>query len=151
MREAIEWAPDMSVGVDGLDDDHKILIQCLNDFIAATDNDLGALAIDPIFGSLLEYCAYHFSREEAVMEACGYADLDAHKKEHIALAKHLLECREQYMLSSTKEFSNEVRKFLETWLRGHILGSDHAYKEAVAGRNADFADMLYQWEKRPPQ
>jgi|FLOH01.1.fsa_nt_gi hemerythrin-like metal-binding protein len=142
MSGDIEWMPDMSVGISDLDDDHKILIRCLNEFILAADNDEGTMIIDPIFASLMEYCDYHFSREEGVMAACGYVNLEAHKKEHVVLTKRLIECRELLMLTNTKELSDEVREFLETWLRGHILKVDHAYGDTVAGREADYADQL---------
>ena len=44
----------MSVGVAGMDADHKVLVSYLNDFIEACENDEGLLVTDSIFSVLLD-------------------------------------------------------------------------------------------------
>jgi len=140
----IVWTPEMSVGVDVLDEDHKILIDCLNQFVEATDNDDGILVTDSIFSALLEYTDYHFRREEGIMLACGYAGLQAHKLLHAGLREKIIDIRQRYVLDSDGMMDDIVKDFLKTWLTDHILNCDMDYKAVVQGREDEFADLLKQ-------
>jgi len=129
--EEIVWTPDMSVGVPILDDDHKHLIEYLNRFIQAVDAQEGILDTDDIFTDLIRYTEEHFAREEAVMSACGFKGLDAHRELHAKLKQKVHGCRHRYMLNPNKVLEREVRKFLMTWLTDHILKCDMAYRPSV--------------------
>ncbi|MBL6933047.1 MAG: hemerythrin family protein, partial [Rhodospirillales bacterium] len=132
----------MSVGVQALDDDHKILVGCLNDFIDACENDEGILVTDSIFSILLDYTGYHFAREEKVMEVCGYKGLAAHKELHQALAEKVVENRTRFVLNRDGELDEEVRQFLLHWLQKHILGCDMDYASDCAGKEKEIAAAL---------
>lgn len=132
----------MSVGCKPLDDDHKILVQALNDFIEAVENDEGVFVTDGIFSVLLDYSNYHFAREEAIMEACGYEDLDRHKQTHTDLKEQLLDARRRYMLNPSPDLEDEIRDFLLNWLQTHILVRDMDYKEAIEASGADIDAVL---------
>jgi len=138
----VEWAPNMSVGVDRLDEDHKILVQCLNDVIDAVENSEDVFVIDTVFTKLADYTDFHFRREEEVMAACGYPGLESHRSVHEKLKARLEECRKQFALSPTSDLTAEMRDFLATWLREHIMGTDKDYAAAVEGREEDYADAL---------
>lgn len=127
----IEWSPDMSVGIEALDADHKQLVHYLNCFIQAVDNNEGTFAIEAVFSDLLRYTEEHFEREEGVMEVCGYPDLDAHRSAHAQMAEKILGCRHRYILNPEKALEGEVRDFLMQWLREHILKCDMDYREVV--------------------
>ncbi len=83
-----EWTDEVSIGVDAIDTDHQILFSMLKRSRALSEK-----GGDPrIFGSILadladlhEYSIPHFEREEALMEACGYPDLESHKQVHSKL------------------------------------------------------------------
>lgn len=140
----IEWTPALSVGVKALDDDHKVIIKCLQNYVKAIESDEGSLTIDSIFRELMAYTQYHFSREEAVMEACGYADLDEHKRLHKSICIDLEQYCEQYMLRPDKQLSDEVREFLRSWLYKHIYQEDFNYRDAMAGKEDLIAQTLAQ-------
>lgn len=139
MTDYIQWTPDMSVGVPVLDKDHQQLVGLLNEFIKAVDDGEGVLAVDSIFSGLMTYTETHFVREEKVMEACGYADLEAHREQHKKLAERVCECREAYMRTITESLEGEVRDFLMSWLQDHILVDDMDYK-ALAEENPKAVD-----------
>lgn len=135
----IVWTDDMSVGCKTLDDDHKNLIQALNDFIEALENDEGVFATDGIFTVLVDYTIYHFAREEKLLAACNYPDLAAHIETHVALKEQLIDCRRRYMLNPNAELEDEISEFLHNWLQKHILVSDLDYRETLenSGKNID--------------
>lgn len=142
MADKIVWSDDMSVGCKPLDDDHKILIQALNDFIEALEDDEGAFVTDGIFSVLADYTDYHFTREEAIMQACGYADLESHKKTHVSLKEQLVDCRTRFMLNANAELEAEVRDFLTHWLQSHILVKDMDYRADIEKCGQDIDELL---------
>ncbi|MCW8915544.1 MAG: bacteriohemerythrin [Magnetovibrio sp.] len=142
MADIVVWTKDMSVGCDALDDDHKVLVQALNDFIEAVELDEGVFVTDGIFTVLLDYSNYHFTREEAIMEACGYSDIANHKATHNALKEQLLDARRRYMLNPSPGLEDEIREFLMSWLRSHILVSDMDYKSVVEQSGTDIEAVL---------
>ena len=142
MIDQIVWTEDMSVGCTPLDEDHKILVQALNDFIEAVENDEGVFVTDGIFSVLLDYSNFHFAREEAIMEACGYPDLENHKKTHESLKEQLLDARRRYMLNPSPDLEEEIRQFLLSWLQSHILVSDMDYKAVVQQSGTDIEAVL---------
>ncbi len=142
MTDKVVWTDDMSVGCTQLDNDHKVLIQALNDFIDAIENDEGVFVTDGIFSVLLDYTNYHFTREEAIMGACGYADLERHIKTHGELKEQLLDARRRYMLNPSTDLEEEIRDFLYSWLQTHILIRDMDYKEAVEKSGKDIDEIL---------
>lgn len=142
MADKIVWSDDMSVGCKALDDDHKILIQALNDFVEAIDNDEGVFVTDGIFAVLLNYTNFHFMREEAIIEACGYEDLDAHKATHIELKEQLLDARRRYMQTPSSTLEDEIRTFLLSWLQSHILIADMDYRDVVVQSGHDIDTIL---------
>lgn len=142
MSEKIVWTEDMSVGCEALDNDHKILVQALNDFVEAADNDEGVFVTDGIFSVLADYTNYHFAREEKVMEACGYEDLDRHKQAHESLKEQLFDCRTRYMLNPNAELEEEVRDFLMNWLQTHILIKDMGYRADIEKSGVDIDELL---------
>lgn len=142
MTDKIVWSDDMSVGCKTLDDDHKILIQALNDFIDAIDNDEGVFVTDGIFAVLVDYTNYHFKREEKIMEICGYADIVNHKKTHEALKEQLMDSRTRYMLNPNAELEDEVRNFLTNWLQDHILVKDMTYTLDIEKCGKDVDELL---------
>jgi len=142
MTDKVVWTEDMSVGCKPLDDDHKILVQALNDFIDALENDEGVFVTDGIFSVLLDYTNYHFNREEAILEACGYEDLERHKQTHIELKEQLMDARRRYMLNPSSDLEEEIREFLYNWLQTHILIRDMDYKDVVAQSGQNVDDIL---------
>ena len=139
MTGKIVWSDDMSVGCKALDDDHKVLIQALNDFNFALENDEGVFVTDGIFTVLADYTNYHFAREEKVLAACGYPDLAEHKKTHAALKEQLFDCRRRFMLNPNAELEDEISEFLHSWLQNHILVSDMDFRKTLeqSGKNID--------------
>lgn len=142
MADKIVWSDDMTVGCKALDDDHKVLIQALNDFIDAIDNDEGVFVTDGIFTALVDYTHYHFTREEMIMEACGYTDIVNHKKTHEDLKEQLMDSRTRYMLNPNAELEDQVRNFLTNWLQDHILVKDMTYRQDLEKCGKDIDELL---------
>lgn len=138
----IEWTQAMSVGCEALDADHRRLVDILNRYVVAMDDDEGVFVIDPIFRELIDYTETHFVREEAVMAACGYPELDAHKDIHGELETRLFDMRQRYMQTPSDGVAREIHDFLDHWLQQHILLEDMDYKESLKGHEAAIEKAL---------
>jgi len=123
----LEWQESWSVGNDGLDNDHKRLIQIIQNVgeYRTRAFDLGQLVYE-----LEDYTKYHFAREEKMMEAANIQGLDAHKEKHRAFIEWLTSVRHAFTLSheSRDLMLDSVEEYLQEWLTNHILKTDMSYK-----------------------
>jgi len=109
----------MSVGCKALDDDHKILIQALNVFIAALETDEVVFVTDGIFTVLADYTNYHFAREEKLLAACDYPDVAEPKKTHEALKAQLFARHRLFRLNPKAETGRTIYETSSTWTPEH--------------------------------
>ncbi|MFO1154318.1 MAG: bacteriohemerythrin [Rhodospirillales bacterium] len=141
----IEWTPALAVGVESLDTDHKVLVSLINQLDDAIAAGNPRSTVQRVLDALYDYTVYHFSREEALMRACGYPDIEAHARTHATLRAQVADIRDRYGRSPESIHSREVLSFLKNWLSTHILGRDHLYMpymadkpEAVAAADRSF-------------
>jgi hemerythrin-like metal-binding protein len=123
---SITWVEEMSVGVKALDDDHKEMIDILNElndgFEAHKSNEILGNTID----RLMKYVSGHVAREEALFVKTCYPEAAAHAKEHDQIIKRTLEWQERF-LSGSVAHSGEIKEFLSAWIVSHIQGADKMY------------------------
>jgi len=120
-NQVIIWDDRLSVGVEFIDKDHGRLVDLLNQI---TQQSIDGKTVDSIVFELLAYCDYHFKREEAVMEACGYPDLDDHKKIHRDLLDQANLKAQNWHSNANLKSLDDLRLFFRNWLVGHILNID---------------------------
>lgn len=138
----IHWTPDFSVGVSSLDTDHKVLISLINQLDDAIRAGEPRDAISRVLDALLDYTDYHFAREEALMRACGYPDIEAHIRTHGTLRAQVHDIRDRYRRNPESMHSREVLAFLKNWLTAHIVGRDRLYVPSMLAAS----DKLQQAE-----
>ena len=123
----ITWNDDLSVGVGQLDNDHKILIEIINELFDAMHEGHGDELLETIFSRLKEYTVTHFFREETLMKSYEYPDYEAHKKHHQNLIGRLDEFIAKYTNGGGMVTTVEVSQFLQEWLLNHIKQEDFRY------------------------
>lgn len=139
VKTVIKWSDDLSVGVSALDDDHKKLIDILEQLFVASFAGVGTEQIEQTLKDLHHYTKHHFAREERVMEAHDYPSLEPHKFQHQKLVRQLdeIEARIKDEVANNTEPSNELIDFLRQWLIGHIREYDHEYAEFLKGQGIE--------------
>jgi diguanylate cyclase (GGDEF)-like protein/hemerythrin-like metal-binding protein len=125
----VEWKPELSVGIENIDDDHKRLIELTNTLIGAIDKETPKEALLEIFEELEAYTHYHFSHEEGFMdENCTNNEvremIQKHKAQHRYFIDRLPELKERLIQTTSKSVSYEVVEFLLHWLLDHIINED---------------------------
>ena len=131
--QPIEWVDAMATGIATIDRQHRFLIDTLqqaNEKLLQDENDalLGEIA-----KVLLSYALTHFETEEELMQRYGYEaacpeDAHAHVAQHRDFSRRVVALRDQ--LREGREVSRiEVLRFLNHWLRDHVLGIDRRLGE----------------------
>lgn len=126
--ELFKWKEKYSIGLDTIDDQHKILVEMINDLIVAMDNGSGQKEIIIIIKKLSEYTQTHFKFEEELFTKWNYEHEAAHLEEHNSFVKKVSEFQKG-LEAGTFGLSINVLFFLQDWLLKHINGSDKKYVE----------------------
>jgi len=122
------WTDRLSVGVRVLDDDHKRLVGMLNELYDAMQAGHGKETLGRTLDGLIEYTKLHFAREETLFRQTGYPGATAHKQEHDALTRQVIEVQQKYAAGAASSLSVGVLTFLKNWLVQHSQGSDQKYR-----------------------
>lgn len=142
-RNALIWTNKLSIGVQQVDDDHKVLIGLMNEL---SKSGLETEDVEVIINNLIDYTLYHFRREEAVMKACGYPYLEAHRKVHQHLGAKVGQFAEEWRKDGGAELIEELLEFLRTWLVDHIMQEDAEIGPFVIGKEAEVERALRELE-----
>jgi len=121
------WTPKMSVGVEVLDEDHKILVGLLNDLHDGIIDGHGTERLGRVLDGLVSYVDTHFAREEALFAQTHYPGAAEHIRAHRALTERVQEIQTRYNKGLFDALSQDTLNFLRTWLTEHILGADQNY------------------------
>jgi hemerythrin-like metal-binding protein len=123
----MEWTEEMSVRVKVLDDDHKALIEILNDLNDGIEANRSRVVLEDVIERLSNYIKIHFAREERMFAQTGYAGSAAHTAEHALLAKRMMNLQSRFECGQSRELGLETLAFLKNWLIEHIMISDQMY------------------------
>lgn len=129
------WSDDMSVGVDILDADHKVLFQILHRLRWLLKTNVDPEALGRALADLRDYTDYHFKREEALMEACDYPNLLNHGKVHEGIIAKVEGFIQEASVEPSVLVANELVEYLENWLQVHIKELDKDYQDWMAGKD----------------
>jgi len=120
-----KWNTSLSVGIELIDEQHKMLIQRLNDVSDAIKKSQGAGQIVKTLDFLIDYTHFHFSTEEKHMKANDYPGIKEHLQKHEDLKKTLGDLDRDFREEgATYELADALNVFLNNWLVGHIKGID---------------------------
>jgi len=136
----VTWSPTYAVGVKIIDDQHKGLLNLVNDMYnhVADDGKSEQLYFQKIIQEAVKYVKVHFATEERILRATNYKGYAEHKREHDAFILTVVdnirafEAGRQNLISFTH--------FLKDWILTHIAIMDKQYFEylrKIATRKAD--------------
>ena len=129
----VEWKDDYSVGIDSIDQQHKKLLNLINQLQTAVDYSTGEQFEREALDELVDYTKTHFIYEEGLLRDNEYPDYEAHKLIHEKMIKKVEEVLSEYEKDHDTAMSNAA-EFLKDWLIKHINGTDKEYSEYLIGR-----------------
>jgi len=133
-RRFLKWDDSYSVGVAVMDDDHKRLINLINQLQTAALYDTSDEYEKEAFDTLIDYTKTHFKREEDLLEKNGFPGLEAHKKQHQAMIDEVGNLVSEYQQNADVTIEKTIR-YLKVWLIKHINGTDKEYSGFLNERN----------------
>lgn len=123
----VETLDDLQVHVALFDKQHAELTRLLAAFRDAMRYGTPKEQLLPMIVLLFEKTKFHFESEQEPMRAFNYEGYEAHKNEHDAFLKHLLEFKHDYeddlRLVNLENFVRDVRM----WILKHIKTKDKLY------------------------
>ncbi len=119
------WTPDLSVGVDLIDDQHKMCFEKAEALFEAGKNHQAKEYIGELLDFLSDYTKKHFADEEKYMLSINYPGYAEQKKEHEAFIVQLVRLKADYEASggSLMVILN-ANQMVVTWLTRHISNMD---------------------------
>jgi hemerythrin len=126
MKPLIEWVDDLSVGIQEIDEQHKVLVGLVNRMYEAIVKRTDKQEISSILDELAQYTVIHFAVEESLMRIFDYQEYELHKKHHEELTIQVVELQRK-LGKGESAISIEVLHFLRHWVTYHILQDDKKY------------------------
>ena len=124
---SLEWKESYSVGVQSLNEQHKVLVGHLNTIYELFDSPDKREQVGALLSELEQYAQVHFKSEEDLFSKYKYHALATHALEHRFYEHKVSEFKARFGLSDEK-VPLDMLEFLADWLTGHILGSDQEYR-----------------------
>lgn len=122
---AIIWNDALSVGIDLIDEDHKLLIEQLN--LLATSDLQDTNLIASVIDALWTYTREHFAREEDLMRKSAYPRMEDHLRQHKVFVAKLTDVQRRHQAGEVP--GTEALTFLQVWLSKHICKTDRRLGE----------------------
>ncbi|THF63267.1 bacteriohemerythrin [Pseudothauera rhizosphaerae] len=124
----VQWDDSYSLGLEQIDDQHKVLFDIMNHLWSAIVNRAADGEMLKILDELESYTVSHFTAEENFMQSTGYPNFDEHRKLHAQFVKRIHDARVE--LQQGKQISLDLLHFLRDWLVEHIQAEDRGYAKA---------------------
>jgi len=126
----ITWSSKYSVGVEVLDNQHKALIDILNEFHAASIRGKAQQVAGPLIRRMVSQAAEHFATEERLLESSSYPGLAGHRKAHQELTAKVAEFVLRHEKGDTTMYM-QLLYFMRDWLAKHMQTLDHEYAVSI--------------------
>ena len=119
------WTPNLAVGVELIDNQHKMLFEKAEKLFEAGRNNQSKEYISELLNFLDEYTKKHFAYEEKYMLSIKYPGYAEHKQLHTDFINQLTKLREEYKASGgSLVVIINANKLVLDWLTRHISVMD---------------------------
>lgn len=128
----IKWRPIYETKHKIIDNQHKELVNIINELYLSTinnANDSNGAFIKAV-KKCIDYTQYHFKTEEKIMDLINYSDAENHKAMHKNFCMELVNQIRKYE-EGQPFVANKFLKYLKDWLLEHIAFRDKIFVEEV--------------------
>ena len=125
-RKFLVWKDEYSVGIEAMDNDHKKLLNLINQLQTSVQYYTGKEFEISTLEALVDYTKVHFAHEEELMQQNDYPNFAEHKLQHEKMIEKV-DIQLQNYKTNPESAITEALAFLKTWLIKHINGTDKEY------------------------
>ncbi|HTH16206.1 MAG TPA: hemerythrin domain-containing protein [Magnetospirillum sp.] len=87
----LEWLDSFTIGDDGIDGEHRAVIDAANDLCALALATRDAATLRGAARELIAVVEAHFASEEALFPSIGFTGMLTHMREHLSIRQSLIE------------------------------------------------------------
>lgn len=133
----IVWKDEFLIDGGVIDEDHKVLIGIINDFISLNEGAASLERLKSCLARLKKYTLEHFVREESIMVSIAYPNAERHRNRHAEIVSVLdsiiADFRTKVVRSDRNhsDIHERAMALLRTWLVDHILVADADLKPYI--------------------
>jgi hemerythrin len=125
---AFVWNPDLSVGIEKIDNQHKKLFEIVDQLTEACNERRGKEEVGNVLNFLKGYVVEHFRDEEGVMLQYKYPKFLAHKQIHVDFTKTVEDLCQKYNTEGVGlAVLLQTNKTVYAWLKSHIFEMDKEF------------------------
>ena len=140
LEQPLVWKADFATGVAMIDDQHRVLINMLNEANSNLTDRSPVADFEKIVQGLLNYAGYHFGTEERFAAESGYdkeksGEAADHVAQHRAFAEKVTAVHKQ-LADGQRIAKADLVGFLKDWLINHILNTDKKLGAFIVGKAA---------------
>lgn len=128
--QLLKWTTDLELGLEQIDNQHKTLINIINELNIGIEYGQSNSVMIPIVEKIQEYTNTHFKAEEEIFSQYNYPDRAVHEAEHITFIDSIKYIHRQCEIIE-EPMSTRIRDFLLGWLCNHIRTKDKEYKRFI--------------------
>ena len=118
---SIIWTPDLQVGIEEIDNQHRHLYSLLADFYTSLQKGAGRDVMAKMLEDLVTYAGAHFTTEEAYLKA--HPELPQHHRQHYSYIKQINRFERDYLRGNIS-LSVDLVNFVANTLFEHISSTD---------------------------
>ncbi len=142
-REFISWDDELSVGIQEIDEQHKVLVNLINRLFNEALVKHNVAVANEILTELIQYTIIHFSVEESLFRIFDYPGYEKHKAQHEELKKQVVTLKNR--IEEGEEITIELISFLRSWLKKHILHEDKKYSHFFTEKGLETSWAKKSW------
>jgi hemerythrin-like metal-binding protein len=139
-----EWTKAIETGREDIDQEHRKIIEYLNDLRKAVNDKNSGNMVSGIFLGLKEYIDIHFTHEEDLMSSFDYDERDMHLSQHAGFARRINAIKSDHF--DNEDTAQALLLFAYDWLIKHIVGVDRIMIRKLSGD--DLLSMDGDWSKQ---
>lgn len=124
------WNKKYESGNASIDDQHRELFEIANNLLDAMHDGKGKGVLMELTDSLLNHTKFHFSSEEALLDAWGHPQTESHKKYHQRLLEKALDLREKLEQGSLM-YHDVFTFFVNDLVLQHIVEEDMKFRHQI--------------------
>ncbi len=124
----IEFTGDMENQVAELNEQHKRIVELVNQLYIGLRTDKPKKEIKETLKMLVDFSAWHFSNEERYFEEFEFENADVHTENHKKFLTQIDSFRKKYQTGRIK-FYDDVMRFIKVWIETHFASDDKQYEE----------------------
>jgi len=127
----VEWDDSLSIGIDVIDEQHRYLIDLINDLFEAVSSKRDSSMAARLIQAAMAYATVHFRSEERMMQHYGYGEIHRHEQQHHAFEAKVHEFYND-MHVNPLVVQLEALLYLRKWLVHHIRVEDVKLRSLVS-------------------